>query len=324
MSEENTANLEATETQEPYSPVQVNIKTMLEAGAHFGHKAERWNPKMLPFIYGVRNRVHIINLDTTLEYWEKARKYIVDVTSRGGRVLFVGTKPQAREIIKEAAERCGAYYVNNRWLGGTLSNLTTIRNSIARMNKIQDLLQKAENKESGVRIAKKERMAMAKQLEKLTVNLGGIKDMVKQPDIVFIVDICKETIAVAESLKLHIPVIALVDTNTDPTKIQYPIPSNDDASGAIELFANAVSDAVNEGRKEYEAKMVEIDLARREEAHANGGEKKDPIVEKRGSRGGSRAGKGQRRDSKAPKSDAKEVESETKEESSEEVTTSAE
>ena len=322
MSEENTVvDSEAIETKEPYSPVQVNIKTMLEAGAHFGHKAERWNPKMLPFIYGVRNRVHIINLDITQEYWEKARKYVVDVTSRGGRVLFVGTKPQARDIIKEAAERCGAYYVNHRWLGGTLSNLTTIRNSIARMNKIQDLLQKAENKESGVRIAKKERMAMAKQLEKLTVNLGGIKDMTKQPDIVFIVDICKETIAVAESLKLHIPVIALVDTNTDPTKIQYPIPSNDDASGAIELFANAISDAVNEGRKVYEAKMVEIDLARREEARAGGDDKKDPVVEKRGSRGGSRASKGQR--SKAAKTETSAAEVSL--ESSEEVaTTSAE
>jgi len=296
MSEETnvaTSQVAVETVQEPYTPVAVTIKSMLEAGAHFGHKAERWNPKMLPFIFGVRNKVHIINLDTTLEYWEKARKFVVDVTSRGGRLLLVGTKTQAHDIIKDAAERCGAHYVNNRWLGGTLSNLTTIRNSIARMEKLQGLLRQAENKEGGVRIAKKERLSMAKQLEKLSNNLGGIKDMVKQPDVVFIVDICKETIAVAESLKLHIPVIALVDTNADPSKIQFPIPSNDDASGAIKLFVNAIADAAIEGRAIYDAKMIEIEAAKREEARTKGSEKGEMTVEKRPARGGSRnAGKG--------------------------------
>lgn len=311
---------EVVETaKEPYVPVAVTIKTMLEAGAHFGHKAERWHPKMLPFIFGVRNKVHIINLDTTLEYWEKARKFVVDVTSRGGRILFVGTKPQAREAIKEAAERCGAYYVNNRWLGGTLSNLATIRNSISRMNKLQDLLRQAENKEGGVRIAKKERLAIAKQVEKLITNLGGIKDMVKPPEVVFIVDICKETIAVAESLKLHIPVIALVDTNVDPSKIKFPIPSNDDATGAIQLFANAIADAAIEGHKVYEARMTENNLTKREERAASDDKGGEPVVERRGRSDNNRKNRGGRFTKATNRSESKEDE-EVKTESADEAT----
>ncbi len=258
------------ETQPEYVPVPVNIRTMLEAGAHFGHKAERWNPKMLPFIFGVRNKIHIINLDITLEMWEKARRYVVDVTSRGGRLLMVGTKPQAREIIRAAAQRSGTFYVNNRWLGGTLSNLTTIRNSIARMKKLESLLEQTAQPDSGIRLSKKERLGISRQVEKLEVNLSGIRDMVKHPDVVFIVDINKESIAVAEALKLHIPVIAMVDTNVDPSKIRFPIPCNDDATGAIRLFVNAIADAAIEGRSIYEARLAEMEATqqRREERHA--------------------------------------------------------
>ena len=286
---------------------------MLEAGAHFGHKAERWNPKMLPYIFGVRNRVHIINLDTTLECWQKARKYIVEVASRGGKVLFVGTKQQAREAVKEAAERCGAYYVNNRWLGGTLSNLATIRNSISRMNKLNELVKKSETKDSGVRIAKKERMSIAKQVGKLMVNLGGITEMNRQPDLVFIVDICKETIAISESLKLHIPVVALADTNSDPTKIQFPIPCNDDAVGAITLFLNAVADAVIEGKQVYEAHRHEIDMKREEQRHASDG--KEPTTERR-ARPGNRA-RGAKKNSATQSGEAKAEEAATEEASTE-------
>jgi len=255
----------AAAPQPEYQPVPVTIKTLLEAGAHFGHKAERWNPKMLPYIYGARNKIHIINLDITLEMWEKARKFIVDITSRGGRLLLVGTKPQAREVIKSAADRCGAFYCNNRWLGGTMSNLTTIRNSVSRMKKLEELLRQAENPDSGVRLAKKERLAISRQLAKLEVNLGGIREMVKHPDVVFVVDINKESIAVAEALKLHVPVIAIVDTNVDPSKIRFPIPCNDDATGAIRLLVNGVADAALEGRRIYEARLAEMESQQRRE-----------------------------------------------------------
>ena len=251
-----------------YSPVPVSIKTLLEAGAHFGHKAERWNPKMLPYIYGERNKIHIINLDITIEMWERARKFVLDIASRGGKVLMVGTKPQAREVIRSAALRCGSFYVNNRWLGGTMSNLSTIRNSVSRMKKLEELLRQAETPDSGIRLAKKERLEISRQLAKLEINLGGIRDMNKHPDVVFVVDINKESIAVAEALKLHIPVIALVDTNVDPSKIRFPIPCNDDAAGAIRLLVNGAADAVLEGRKMYEARLAEMESQqRREERH---------------------------------------------------------
>ena len=246
---------------EEYKPVTVSIKSLLEAGAHYGHKTDKWNPKMLPYIFAERNGVHIINLDLTLQFWEKARKFILDVTSRGGLVLFVGTKQQAFGMVKQAAERCGAFYINNRWLGGTLSNFETIRNSINRMKKMEELLIEAEKKDTKIRIGKKERLSISKQVSKLAVNLGGIRDMKKVPDLIFVVDINKEDIAVSESRRLRVPVVALVDTNTDPNLVSFPIPANDDAARTLALFINAVADAVIEGREAFRIRMSEADKA---------------------------------------------------------------
>lgn len=240
---------------EPYTPVPVEIKSLLEAGAHYGHKVEKWNPKMLPYIYTQRNKIHIINLDLTMELWRKARKFVLDVVSRGGSVLIVGTKDQARDAVEQAARRCGAHYINRRWLGGTLSNFQTIKNSINRMGKLEELLREAEDPESKVKIAKKERLNIARQLKKLGINLGGIRELKKAPDLLFVIDVKKEAIAVAEAHRLHIPVVALVDTNVDPTVATMPIPSNDDASGTIRLFVNALADAVIEGSEQYQMRL---------------------------------------------------------------------
>lgn len=237
----------------PQQSVPVNIRTLIEAGAHFGHQSEKWNPKMLPYIYGERNNVHVINLDLTVKLWEKARKYVVDRVSRGGEILFVGTKQQAREIVAEEARRCGAFYVTSRWLGGTLSNFQTIKNSIDRMRKLEELLAKSAEEGSQVILKKKERLTISRQLEKLEANLGGIRGMKRPPDLIFVIDINKENIAVAEARRLHIPVVAMVDTNTDPNRVQYPIPSNDDATRTIKLITAAMADAVAEGKAAYNA-----------------------------------------------------------------------
>jgi small subunit ribosomal protein S2 len=226
----------------------VTIKTLIEAGAHFGHQTQRWNPKMLPNIYGARNGVHIINLDITMKRWEIARKYIVDRVSMGGNVLFVGTKQQAKDIVKEEATRAGAFYISSRWLGGCLSNFQTMKKSIERMRKLEKLLEDAASENTKVRLNKKERLDISRQVEKLEANLGGIRNMRKTPDLIFIVDVVKESIAIAEAKRLHIPVIGLVDTNADPGSIAFPIPSNDDATKTIRLFCGAVSDAIIEGR----------------------------------------------------------------------------
>jgi len=231
---------------EPGTPI--TIKNLIDAGAHYGHQTQRWNPKMLPNIYGARNGVHIINLDITMKRWEIARKYIVDRVSLGGNVLLVGTKQQAKEIVKEEASRCGAFYVSSRWLGGCLSNFQTIKKSIDRMRKLESLLAEAAVENSKVKLNKKERLDISRQLEKLEANLGGIRNMKKTPDVIFIIDVVKESIAIAEANRLHIPVIALVDTNADPASVAFPIPSNDDAARTLRLFCSAVADAINEGR----------------------------------------------------------------------------
>jgi small subunit ribosomal protein S2 len=251
---------------EDYVPVPVTLKTLLEAGAHYGHKVEKWNPKMLPYIFAERSKIHIINLDLTLKFWERARKFIVDIASRGGTVLFVGTKDQAREVIKDAAKRCSAYYVNHRWLGGTLSNFQTIKNSISRMRKLEELLQQADDKDSEIHLGKKEKLGITRQLAKLETNLGGIREMKKIPDLIFVIDINKEAIAVSEGIKLHVPIVGLVDTNTDPARVSFPIPSNDDATRTIVLFVNAVADAVKEGREAYNLRMLETEKVEREKA----------------------------------------------------------
>ncbi len=253
MSNATDAQPSSAQAIEPGTPV--TIRTLMDAGAHYGHQTQRWNPKMLPYIFGARNGVHIINLDLTIKKWEIARKYILDRVALGGTVLFVGTKQQAKDIIKEEALRCGAFYIASRWLGGCLSNFQTMKNSIERMRKLENLLVEASTEGSKIKLTKKERLDISRQVEKLEANLGGVRNMKKVPDVMFIVDVVKEEIAIAEANRLHIPVVALVDTNADPSAVAFPIPSNDDATRAIKLFVSAVADAVLEGRAIYQARV---------------------------------------------------------------------
>jgi small subunit ribosomal protein S2 len=233
--------------------VPVTVKSLLDAGAHFGHQTHRWNPKMLRYIYGERNGIHIINLDLTLKHWQKARKFLFDVASKGGNILFVGTKHQSKDAVHSEAARSKSFFVTDRWLGGTLSNFQTIRTAIERMKKLEDLLAQAEQENTKVKLVKKERVRIRKELDKLQASLGGIRDMRRVPDAVFITDIVKESIAVAECQKLHIPVVALVDTNADPDEVEFPIPSNDDAPRVSKLLLSSAADAIIEGRRIFEA-----------------------------------------------------------------------
>ena len=221
---------------------QFSMRQLLEAGVHFGHHTRRWNPKMRPFIFGVRNDVHIIDLQQTVPMLETALKAVRDIAANGGRVLFVGTKRQAQEKIAESAKRCGQYYVNQRWLGGMLTNWKTLAGSITRLREVEKIL---AGEVTGYK--KKELMMMTKERDKLLASIGGIKDMGGQPDALFIVDITKEDIAVKEANKLGIPVFAIVDTNADPQGVDYIIPGNDDALRAIDLYCDLVADAVLDG-----------------------------------------------------------------------------
>ena len=223
----------------------VTMKSLLEAGVHFGHQTKKWNPKMSKYIYSSRNEIHIIDLQISVEHVEKAYAFVRDMAKQGKSVLFVGTKKQAQDAIKEEAERCGMYYINKRWLGGTLTNFNTIRTRIDRLNKINqmeiigefDLLPKKE-----VALLKQER-------DKLETNLGGIKNMTSLPGVMFVVDIKAEEIAVKEARKLGIPVVGLVDTNCDPDLVDYVIPGNDDAIRAIKLIASIIANAVIEANE---------------------------------------------------------------------------
>lgn len=235
-------------------PVQVTIKSLMDAGAHFGHQSDRWNPRMLPNIFTKRNGLYVINLDKTLEQWKRARQGLVNLAARGGQILFVGTKLQARDPIKFEAQRCGAFYVCSRWLGGTLSNFQTIKNSIERMRKLEDLLAQTAQEGSKIKISKKERLYISREIQKLEQSLGGIREMRKLPDAIFIMDIVKEDIAVKEARRLRIPVYALVDTNANPLLVEYPIAGNDDATRSLRLFAGAAADAILEGKQIFEAR----------------------------------------------------------------------
>lgn len=226
----------------------VNLQSLLKAGVHFGHQSSRWHPNMEPFIYTTRNGIHIIDLPKTIQSWKQCRGFIVETAARGGNVLFVGTKKQAQDAIIEEAKRCGAFYVARRWLGGMLTNFRTIRNSIERMKKLEALL---GDEEQRARYKKKELLMMDREREKLEFSLAGIRDMYAAPQLMFVIDTKREDIAVKEAQRLDIPVVALVDTNSDPTVVEYPIPSNDDATRAIRLFCQAVADAVIEGREIY-------------------------------------------------------------------------
>ena len=219
-----------------------NLRQLLEAGVHFGHHTRRWNPRMGPYLFGIRNQVHIIDLQQTVPMLDRALKAVRDVTAAGGRVLFVGTKRAAAEYVAESAQRCGQYYVNHRWLGGMLTNWKTITGSIKRLRQIEEML--AGNIEG---LTKKEVLEITRDQEKLERALGGIKDMGGLPDILFIIDTNKEKLAVEEANKLGIPVIAVLDSNSDPTGVTYPIPGNDDAIRAITLYCDLVSGAVLDG-----------------------------------------------------------------------------
>jgi len=229
----------------------VTMKELLEAGVHFGHQTRRWNPKMKPYIFGSRNGIHIIDLQKTVQLMDVAYNFVRDTVAEGKDILFVGTKKQAQEAIQEEATRCGMFYVNHRWLGGTLTNFKTIRKSIEKLKKLERLEEGTEFQG----LTKKELIKLMKKREKLRRNLGGIKDMEKLPGALFIVDPKREEIAVREARKLGIPIVAIVDTNCDPDLIDYVIPGNDDAIRAIKLFSSKIADAVLEGKQLREERL---------------------------------------------------------------------
>ncbi|MDK2862097.1 MAG: small subunit ribosomal protein [Thermodesulfobacterium sp.] len=230
----------------------ITMKQLLEAGVHFGHQTRRWNPKMKPFIFGERNGIHIIDLQQTLKYFEIAYEFVVNLVAEGGKLLFVGTKKQAQDTIREEAERCGMYYVNYRWLGGTLTNFRTIRQSVEKLKRIESWFEDGTIE----RFPKKERLKLERLKNKLERNLKGIKDMETLPQALFVVDPVHEKIAVKEARKLGIPIVAIVDTNCDPDLIDYIIPGNDDAIRAVKLITGKIADACLEGLEIYKEKVA--------------------------------------------------------------------
>ena len=231
----------------------VSMKQLLEAGVHFGHQTRRWNPKMAPYIYTERNGIHIIDLQKTVGMVDDAYKAVADIVANGGTILFVGTKKQAQDAIKEEAERCGMFYVNERWLGGMLTNFKTIQSRIKRLQKIEEMSQDGTFDV----LPKKEVIAIKKEWEKLEKNLGGIKEMKKLPDAIIIIDPKKERICVAEAHALNIPLIGIADTNCDPEELSYIIPGNDDAIRAVRLIVSKMADAVIEANQGAEVQQQE-------------------------------------------------------------------
>ena len=235
------------------------MRQLLEAGVHFGHQTHRWNPKMGPFIYGARSNIHIIDLAQTVPMLHRALQQVSDTVAKGGRILFVGTKRQASDAVADAARRCAQYYVNSRWLGGTLTNWKTISHSIDRLRKLDEML------EGGVQgLTKKERLSLTREREKLVRALGGIKDMGGVPDLLFVIDTNKESIAIAEARRLNIPIAAVVDTNCDPDGITFPIPGNDDAGRAVALFCELAARAALDGISRAQGDMG-VDVGASEE-----------------------------------------------------------
>jgi small subunit ribosomal protein S2 len=228
---------------------EVTMKQLLEAGVHFGHQTSRWNPKMKPYIFGARNGIYIIDLQQTVKLLQDSYAFIRELATNGGTLLMVGTKKQAQDAVQEEAERCAMYYVNNRWLGGTLTNFQTIKQSVERLRKLEEMLEDVKLTDA---LKKRELLELSREKDRLVHTLGGIKTMRKLPDALFVIDTIKEDIAVKEANKLGIPVVAVVDTNCDPDMIDYRIPGNDDAIRAIRLFCAAMADAVLEGRALYE------------------------------------------------------------------------
>ena len=235
------AEMPTTSVGRPEFPLP--LKSLLDAGVHFGHQTKRWNPKMKQFIFGSRNGIHIIDLDQTVRLFSRAFYFVEETVSRGGNVLFIGTKRQAQEIIKEEASRCGAHYVVNRWLGGTLTNFRTIKQGLERMRQLERM------KDDGTynQLPKKEVSRLEKERERFEKYVGGLKNMNSLPAAVFVIDPAMETIAVQEARKLEIPILAIADTNCDPDLIDYPIPGNDDAIRSIRLITARLADAIHEG-----------------------------------------------------------------------------
>ncbi|MDM8558875.1 30S ribosomal protein S2 [Candidatus Parabeggiatoa sp. HSG14] len=225
--------------------LNISMRQMLEAGVHFGHQTRYWNPQMAPYIFGERNKIHIINLENTLPLYNEAANFLGKLATKKGAILFVGTKRAAQEVVKEAANRCGMPYVNRRWLGGMLTNYKTVKASIKRLKDLETLTQDG----TLLRLTKKEALSHTRELEKLERSLGGIKDMSGLPEALFIVDVGYEKIAVKEASKLNIPVVGVVDTNNSPLNIDYVIPGNDDAIRAITVYVNGIADAILEGRQ---------------------------------------------------------------------------
>ncbi|MEW6689606.1 MAG: 30S ribosomal protein S2 [Pseudomonadota bacterium] len=232
--------------------MSVTMRQMLEAGVHFGHQTRYWNPKMAPYIFGHRNKIHIINLEKTLALYQDALKFVRQLAANKGTILFVGTKRQAREIVHEEALRCAMPYVDHRWLGGMLTNFKTVKQSIKRLKEMEAMAQDGTLE----RMSKKEALGIQRELAKLQRSLGGIKDLGSLPDALFVIDVGYQKGAVAEAAKLGIPVVAVVDTNHSPDKIAYVIPGNDDSSRAIRLYARGIADAVLEGRSQAVEEVV--------------------------------------------------------------------
>ena len=247
------------------------MKELLEAGVHFGHQTHRWNPKMKDFIYGEHNNIHIIDLSQTMGMLKIALGAVREVTQSGGRILFVGTKRQASEIISESASQCAQYYVNHRWLGGTLTNWKTISNTIARLKSIQETL----DDEESAGLTKKELLKLTRERDKLELSIGGIKNMGSLPDLIFVIDTVREQIAIKEANKLNIPIAAIIDTNCDPEGITYPIPGNDDSSKSIKLYCDLVSQAALDGISIQSQKVQEETQDKKEKPQKETASKKD-------------------------------------------------
>ena len=233
---------------------EYTLKDLLESGVHFGHQTHRWNPLMQQYIYGVRNGIHIIDLTQTFQLLDVALNYVQDTVSKGGSILFVGTKRQAQKPISEAAERSAQYYMNHRWLGGTLTNWKTVSNSISRLKKLDEQLS-----DGATGLTKKERLNLEREQSKLNASLGGIREMGGTPDLLFVIDTNKEALAIQEAKKLGIPVIAIIDTNSDPSFIDYPIPGNDDARRAIDLYCNLIKETINNAKSSIPTTELKVD-----------------------------------------------------------------
>ncbi|MBN8452903.1 30S ribosomal protein S2 [Accumulibacter sp.] len=234
--------------------MSTTMRQMLEAGVHFGHQTRFWNPKMAPYIFGARNKIHIVNLEQTLAKYNEAMSFVRKLSANKGTILFVGTKRQAREIMAEEAARCASPYVDQRWLGGMLTNFKTIKQSLKRLKELELMCEDG----SLDRLGKKEALMLTRELDKMHKSIGGIKDMASLPDALFVIDVGYHKIAITEAVKLGIPVVAVVDTNHSPDGVDYVIPGNDDSSRAIRLYARGVADAVLEGRSQFVEELIDV------------------------------------------------------------------